>query len=250
MRSAHQQRVDQFMRRAGQDVPNAPTVPDKEIRLFRAKLILEEALETITRGLGVEVLVHYHADDEGSEVLSIPIDENSITTRPEGHRDDHGDVSLTAKYQPNVEELVDGCADLSVVTVGTLTAFGIDDRPLLEEVDAANLRKFGPGGYRSDGTDGNPVGKWIKPKDWQPPNIDGAIKASGTDYFDIEDTDTGLLILDSRPPHCLTFIANVRHVRDDNPLIQFAEAWPVETIHRALATFNRWRDEQGLPAVG
>jgi len=70
----------------------------------------------------------------------------------------------------DVEGVVDGCADISVVTIGTLIAFGVDDEPVLEEVDSANLRKFGPGGYRRED------GKWMKPPDWTAPDIGGAIK--------------------------------------------------------------------------
>jgi predicted HAD superfamily Cof-like phosphohydrolase len=62
-------------------------------------------------------------------------------------------------------EVADGCADVSVVTIGTLSACGIADKPLLKEVDESNLRKFGPGySKREDG-------KWIKPPDWKVPDI-------------------------------------------------------------------------------
>jgi len=57
-----------------------------------------------------------------------------------------------------------------VVTIGTLIAFGVDDEPVLEEVDQANLRKFGPGSYERDD------GKWIKPPDWTPPDILGVLE--------------------------------------------------------------------------
>jgi hypothetical protein len=63
-------------------------------------------------------------------------------------------------------ELVDGCCDLSVVTIGTLSACGVSDDPFLMEVDQNNLDKFGDGhSYREDG-------KLIKPPDHQPPRIE------------------------------------------------------------------------------
>ena len=46
-RSEHQQRVDEFMRLAKQNLPAVPTEPSEEVRLLRAKLIFEEAVETI-----------------------------------------------------------------------------------------------------------------------------------------------------------------------------------------------------------
>jgi len=143
MPTAHYNRVKEFMQRVGQDTPEGAVVPDEKTRILRAKLILEEALETVA-ALGVTV------QSNGAEVTE------------EG-------LVYDAPNEPDLQEVADGCADISVVTIGTLIAFGIDDDPLLEEVDASNLRKFGPGSYRRDD------GKWMKPSDWTPPDIMGAI---------------------------------------------------------------------------
>lgn len=175
-KTVHQRRVEAFMQQAGQEVPAVPTMPDPETRVLRAKLILEEALETIVRGLGVEVRIH-HEDD--GVMRSFTIDSKSIVSN-QGNHFDHEDVTLWVAREPDMQEIADGCADISVVTIGTLSACGIADEPLLAEVDEANLRKFGPGGYRSDGSDGNPAGKWIKPKDWTPPNIQQVLDAQAT----------------------------------------------------------------------
>ncbi len=148
MPTPHAARIRSFMQKAGQATPDAPVIPTEEIRILRAKLILEEALETV-RGLGVGVRL-----GPDGEMVS------SKATNLDFYID--GPVDL--------EEVVDGCADISVVTIGTLIAFGIDDEPVLEEVDAANLRKFAPGGHR------RADGKWIKPPDWTPPDIDGVIE--------------------------------------------------------------------------
>ena len=50
--SPHCERVREFMERAGQDTPLEYTPLDEPTRILRAKLILEEALETI-RELGI-----------------------------------------------------------------------------------------------------------------------------------------------------------------------------------------------------
>ncbi|GIV57641.1 MAG: hypothetical protein KatS3mg042_0554 [Rhodothermaceae bacterium] len=150
MPTPHYQRVREFMQKAGQETPDAPTIPDAETRLLRAKLILEEALETV-KALGVGVRV---TTDDGTEV-----DFNHV---------DH--LDFVAQGEPDLEGVVDGCADISVVTIGTLIAFGIDDEPVLEEVDRANLRKFAPGSYRRED------GKWMKPPGWTPPDILGVIE--------------------------------------------------------------------------
>ncbi|MBT5250426.1 MAG: hypothetical protein P8H65_01150 [Rhodothermales bacterium] len=131
------------MQKVGQDTPEGAVVPDEKTRILRAKLILEEALETVD-ALGVHVHI------EGIEIVE------------EG-------LQYSGGGEINLQEVADGCADISVVTMGTLIAFGIDDEPLLEEVDASNLRKFGEGSYRRED------GKWMKPPGWTPPDIMGAI---------------------------------------------------------------------------
>jgi predicted HAD superfamily Cof-like phosphohydrolase len=97
---------------AGQDLPDRPTIPTKEVAALRARLILEEALETCA-ALGfpdVEVL--------------------------------QGDFDLGPMHdEPDLVMILDGCADLSVVTIGTLSALGVNDEPLLALVDENNLAK-------------------------------------------------------------------------------------------------------------
>ncbi len=149
MPTPHFARIRSFMQKAGQKTPGAPLIPEADTRLLRAKLILEEALETV-KALGVGVRV---TTDDGQEV-----DFNHV---------DH--LDFFPQGAPDLEGVVDGCADISVVTIGTLVAFGVDDEPILEEVDQANLRKFGPGGYARDD------GKWMKPPDWTPPDIQGIL---------------------------------------------------------------------------
>src|SRR5687767_7963031 len=99
------------MKKAGQYPPPVPTIPDVETRRLRAKLILEEAFETI----------------------------EALGFRMEGTWENY---KIVEQSPPNLELIADGCADLSVVNIGTLIACGIDDVELLREVDEANLRKF------------------------------------------------------------------------------------------------------------
>ncbi|MDA0378925.1 MAG: hypothetical protein O2899_05485 [Bacteroidetes bacterium] len=143
MPTPHYQRVKEFMQKVGQDTPEGAIIPDAKIRILRAKLILEEALETV-EALGV-------------------------TVHHQGHQITEEGLGYDAPNAVDLKEVVDGCADISVVTIGTLIAFGVDDEPVLEEVDASNLRKFGPGSYRRED------GKWMKPPGWTPPDIMGAV---------------------------------------------------------------------------
>lgn len=144
--SDHYAKVVEFMERAGQEVPTVITEPSKEIRVLRAKLILEEALETI-QALGCYVY------DKGDWI----VDMSSFDIKA-----DEGEFNLS--------EVIDGCCDIKVVTTGTLVACGIPDEEPQKMVDDSNLRKFGPGGYRRED------GKWVKPKDWVPPDWAGFLK--------------------------------------------------------------------------
>lgn len=141
------------MQKAQQDVPLKPVIPNEEVRLLRARLILEEALETIAAlGFGVYV-------DEVKETSPLVCSENVIF-------DGEG-------CEPDLIEIADGCADLSVVTIGTLSACGIADKPLLFAIDDSNLRKFDPGSYCRDD------GKWMKPPTWKKPPLDKVLRKQG-----------------------------------------------------------------------
>lgn len=141
-RSQHQQNVDKFMRLAKQVVPISPTIPPPEIRMLRARLIMEEAIETVA-GLGVDMT--FKSSPEPACFADIEFEDNG---------------------NPDLIEIVDGCADISVVTTGTLSACGVADCSVLETVDENNLMKFGPGGYEDPVTK-----KWIKPPNHKKPNI-------------------------------------------------------------------------------
>lgn len=145
----HAQRIREFMIQAQQDVPGIPQVPMDDVRILRARLIFEECLETI-RALGVLVEMHYGG------ICRDDLPCNMQSARFSNH----------PGRRPSLPDIADGCADISVVTIGTLLACGIADQPLLEEVDASNLAKFTGDGHRDE------YGKWIKPSDWQPPAIE------------------------------------------------------------------------------
>lgn len=144
------------MFRAAQACPLVPTVPDEKTRVLRARLMLEEVLETVA-ALGVTVTLTAPTLD-GAD-LHVPVAMDSL--------------SFLAKGDVDLVEAADGCADVAVVTTGTLIALGIPDVELQEMVDENNLAKFGPGGYR----DSN--GKWIKPPGHKPPPIASFLTGMG-----------------------------------------------------------------------
>lgn len=109
------------MEKANQACPNSPTSPSFEVRHLRARLILEEALETI-RALGL--IVAYPEPIYGwREVTCESVDISN-----------DGDCDLV--------ELADGLADLQVVTLGTAVACGIDLEPVFDEVMRSNNSKW------------------------------------------------------------------------------------------------------------
>lgn len=132
--------VEEFMLRAGQRVRLKPEVMTEEERRLRARLIIEEVLETINKGLGIDVMIY---------------DETMVVREAELH--------MEIARPMNMIELVDGCCDTKVVVTGTLSAAGIPDVDAQRIIDESNLEKFGPGGQRRED------GKWVKPPNWQSP---------------------------------------------------------------------------------
>ena len=147
--SPHAMRVAKFMALAEQALPTKPTVPDGKIRELRVRLLFEELLE-FCKAAGVTVFI---------EDQPLRFDELIITALPESEVD--------------LVEAADGLGDISVVNTGGMLAFGILDETLLREIDWNNLRKFGPGGYK------DVHGKWRKPPDHKPPDVEGVLRRQG-----------------------------------------------------------------------
>lgn len=136
MKQAENQ-VREFMEAAEQECPTKPCIPSQEVRILRAKLILEEALETID-ALGVELRV-------------------SLS-------DEKSPFRFSIYKEMDLEQVADGCADIKVVTIGTEIACGIPSEEVWEEVHRSNMSKF-IDGFKEPG------GKWNKGKSWTPPNL-------------------------------------------------------------------------------
>lgn len=146
-KSIEQVRVESFMRSAGQVVRPCPEIPTEEERRLRARLILEEAIETVNA--------------LGFSIHPLPCEIKSVD-----------DVNLSSNLPPDLEQIVDGCCDVLVVTLGTLSACGVADVGPMHKVLEANQKKF-DGGYRDE------HGKWRKGPDWTAPDIVGELVAQG-----------------------------------------------------------------------
>lgn len=118
-----QQLVKDWMSNFGQDCPATPTIPSLEVRKLRAKLILEEPLETIAE-LGIEIKI--------KEELALLI-----------YLDKYLDIEFCeALNKPNLVEIADGLADSLFVVLGTAVACGIDIEPIFKEVCRSNNSKL------------------------------------------------------------------------------------------------------------
>lgn len=150
-KSEHQMSVEAFMLRASQEIPVRPVVTVSDsIRLLRAKLILEEALETIQHGLGVGIFL--------------------CCKKEQFARLSYEDIEFSTDKPVSVVDVIDGCCDIAVVATGTLSVFGVPDLVFQDMVNQNNLDKFKPGHYfREDG-------KLMKPPGHKDPDIAGALK--------------------------------------------------------------------------
>lgn len=136
----HIMSVSTFMMKAGQEILPEPGKPSEAVRISRAKLLLEETLETIA-GLGVCITIK---SDSGP------------------HLNKEAKLDYVADAPFNIAEVMDGVADIRVIATGTALACGfIPCATIQREVDINNLAKFrtDKDGYR------NEAGKWIKPSD-------------------------------------------------------------------------------------
>jgi predicted HAD superfamily Cof-like phosphohydrolase len=143
--TTHQSLVKEFMIKAGQNVSDKPTIPTREIRLLRARLIMEECLEAI-EALGVNI-------EDGEIPIVFDCMHFYVI---------NDDINLT--------EVAKELADISVVAeAGTGIACGIDMEPVIDAVDKNNLGKFGEGSYKDE------FGKHCKPPNYPKPDIESII---------------------------------------------------------------------------
>lgn len=148
MKSEIRNQVEAFMLAADQEVKSVPEVPADDTVRLRAKLILEEAFELLAGMYGeTDELVYL----EGKVVQFIQNEPVNV----------------------NIVEVADACADIDYVVEGCRLAFGINGKPIADEVQRNNMAKFGPGSWvREDG-------KLMKPKDHKNPDLGQCLREQG-----------------------------------------------------------------------
>lgn len=144
--NTYQRMVEEFHQATDSTVGFDPDLRDNELR---AKLILEEAVETAAAlGFAVKAAMYYTPQLEAFKF------------------DERNKVAEFEKSYglPDILDAIDGLADLLYVTFGSAVAWGIDLDPFFAEVHRANMDKLA-GPKREDG-------KQLKPEGWKPPNIE------------------------------------------------------------------------------
>jgi len=122
--TTEQQQVLEFMQAFEQESPAKPCIPSLEVRKLRAKLLFEEAIETID-ALGIAVQV-----DTG-RALTIVLN-NKVSN-----------ATFCEYGRPYLHLIADGLADLHYVAYcGTALACGLDMEPIFAEVHRSNMSKF------------------------------------------------------------------------------------------------------------
>lgn len=137
----YQEAVETFHQATGSTIGETPELRDTELR---AKLILEEAVETAA-AMGFRASGYLFDPNTGLPLFST----NKLYE------------------EPVFPDAIDGLVDLVYVTLGAAVAWGIDLDPFFEEVQRANMSKAS-GPRRGDG-------KVLKPEGWKPPDIEAVL---------------------------------------------------------------------------
>ena len=122
----------------GQETPSRPVVPDLKTRKLRAKLMLEECLETIRLGLGLSIMVNARAEHDmkaGEEAWLHLTNDNA--------KPDDIEFDDSEGRSPDLVQIADGCGDSDYVgPCGTALACGIDMEEVFDEIHHSNMSKL------------------------------------------------------------------------------------------------------------
>jgi predicted HAD superfamily Cof-like phosphohydrolase len=150
--------------------PHSPAAPELRTANLRARLIAEEAIETICGLVG------------GAQAQNII---HELIVQVLNQRAKKG------KSGADLVEALDGLCDLAVVTYGTAEAIGVDLDPFTDEVMRSNMDKVG-----------GPVdehGKQGKPPGWRDADIKGVLTSMQCDECD----GSGAYFIDGAPQKCI-----------------------------------------------
>lgn len=131
--------VQQFHKMINQTNPSIPQVPNSDTIYLQATLMVEETFEVLYELFGVKM--------DAKQFMSIIINSHCWKQRP-----------------INLANLAKELADVRYINEGMFQSFGMNSTPIIKAVHQSNMAKKGAGMDSS--------GKWKKPKDWNPPNLE------------------------------------------------------------------------------
>jgi predicted HAD superfamily Cof-like phosphohydrolase len=151
--------VEEFHRAMGQPVLDTPQVPSPERARLRLGLVVEEFLELLS-ACHADSMAYSRSDDEFAEDIL-----------------DRG--LRFAMFDPrdiDLAKVADALADLDYVIEGMRLEFGINGKPIADEVHRSNMSKLG--------NDGKPMlresdKKVVKGPNYSPPDIVGELIKQG-----------------------------------------------------------------------
>lgn len=145
------EKVKEFMRAAGQETPEWPTIGTPEGRILRLRMLLEEVFETVSAA-GINIYIN----DEYDRKMYIDF------------------CSLKFENEPShfdFVEYMDGAIDSDYILKGLFLDHAIDPEPLFNEVHENNMTKF------KDGFKDPETGKWRKGPSYKPVELQPLIDA-------------------------------------------------------------------------
>lgn len=111
-------KIETFMRLAGQQVAAASNLQSEELRKLGAQLLLSEVLEYVIKGLGLTPQIN------GVDIV------------------DPNQLDFKVKHTPNQLEMLDGLADTAYTMYWNAKCFGVSLEEAFELVCDNNLEKF------------------------------------------------------------------------------------------------------------
>lgn len=112
-KNSMQEDIEEFMRRADQEVALYPQIPEDKVKLLRVRLMVEELLGSKNPGtvFGIQLLTN------------------------------KSDELVQSIANDDLVGIADGLADVLYAVIGTAVAYGIDIQEVFDEVHRSNLSK-------------------------------------------------------------------------------------------------------------
>lgn len=170
--------IRQFSVAFGRPVNPAPTTPSVTDRLLLGKLLLEETLEYIEKGLGLTLVFNDDCEVNGNHIIG-----GAMYTEMVDHIGQKIELIHKEGDRYNPVEAADGLGDINVIVHFNALWEGINLSAVTNEIHRSNMSKLGPGGEPlingvgmacEGGTyydPSKPVGKILKGPRYSPPNL-------------------------------------------------------------------------------